>query len=184
MTDIKNIKNMTESTENIMIRQADENDITAIAAIYDTIIDQGTTGWQKGIYPTAATVRTALAAADMYVAELSGKVVAAARLNHEQVDAYADCPWLFTAEPEQVFVIHTLVVDPAYSGHGIAGQMLTFYENMARSLNCTVLRLDTNARNTPARRMYAHLGYREAGILPCDFNGIPGIDLVCLEKLL
>lgn len=176
--------NTENMTENIIIRPASENDITAIAAIYDTIIDQNTTGWQKGIYPTAATVRTALAAADMYVAELSGRIVAAARLNHEQVDVYANCPWLFPATPEQVFVIHTLVVDPAYSGHGIAGKMLAFYEDMARHLNCTVLRLDTNAINTPARRMYAHLGYREAGILPCDFNGIPGIDLVCLEKSL
>lgn len=35
-----------------------------------------------------------------------------------------------------------------------------------------------------ARSLYAGLGYQEVGIVSCDFNGIPGIRLVCLEKLL
>ena len=33
-----------------------------------------------------------------------------------------------------------------------------------------------------ARRLYARLGYREIGIVPTVFNGIPGVDLVLLEK--
>ena len=44
--------------------------------------------------------------------------------------------------------------------------------------------MDTNARNARARAMYRRLGYREAGIAPCVFNGIPGVELVCLEKSL
>lgn len=177
------------TTMQTIIRLATENDIDAIAAIYDAIIDQDTangprTGWQKGIYPTAATVRTALAAGDMYVLEQAGTVLAAARLNHEQVPVYADCPWQFTAEPQQVFVIHTLVVDPAHCGRGIAARFLAFYEQLARDKGCTVLRLDTNAINLPARRLYTGHGYREAAILPCEFNGIPGVQLVCLEKQL
>ena len=28
------------------------------------------------------------------------------------------------------------------------------------------------------------LGYTEAGIVPCEFNGIAGVNLVCLEKKL
>ena len=46
------------------------------------------------------------------------------------------------------------------------------------------LRMDTNERNAAARSLYAGLGYKEVGIVSCDFNGIPGIRLVCLEKLL
>ena len=53
-----------------------------------------------------------------------------------------------------------------------------------RAQGCAVLRMDTNARNLRARRMYAQLGYREAGIVPCTFNGIPSVQLVCLEKRL
>ena len=44
--------------------------------------------------------------------------------------------------------------------------------------------MDTNERNAAARSLYAGLGYQEVGIVSCDFNGIPGVRLVCLEKLL
>lgn len=42
--------------------------------------------------------------------------------------------------------------------------------------------MDTNAKNATARRMYQKLGYKETDIVPCVFNGIPDVMLVCLEK--
>ena len=30
--------------------------------------------------------------------------------------------------------------------------------------------------------MYEKLGYQEVGVVPCNFNGIPNIGLVCMEK--
>ena len=47
-----------------------------------------------------------------------------------------------------------------------------------------LFRSDTNERNIAARHLYASLGYREADIVPCDFNRIPKIHLVLLEKKL
>ena len=44
--------------------------------------------------------------------------------------------------------------------------------------------MDTNVKNQAARRLYARLGYREAGIVDCNFSGMPGIKRVCLEKTL
>ena len=81
-------------------------------------------------------------------------------------------------------VLHTLVVDPAFGGKGCGKAFVAFYEEYARTHGCPYLRMDTNARNQAARRLYRHLGYREAGIVPCEFNGIPGVQLVCLEKTL
>ena len=49
---------------------------------------------------------------------------------------------------------------------------------------CRCLRMDTNEINAPARALYARLGYREADVVPCDFNGLGQIRLVCLEKRL
>ena len=54
----------------------------------------------------------------------------------------------------------------------------------ARETGRPFLRMDTNVKNTAARRLYARLGYREAGAVSCCFNGIPGVQLVCLEKTL
>ena len=55
-------------------------------------------------------------------------------------------------------------------------------EQEALRRSCKVLRIDTNETNTPARSLYASLGYREVGAVPCEFNGIPNVNLVCLEK--
>ena len=97
---------------------------------------------------------------------------------------YAAVPWQYEARPEQVLVLPTLVVAPAAAGHGYGTQFVRFYEQRARALGCPELRIDTNAKNAAARRLYAYLGYREAGTMPCNFNGIDGVSLVCLEKWL
>ena len=61
---------------------------------------------------------------------------------------------------------------------------MEYYETYALENGCRYLRMDTNARNTRARTMYRKLGYREAGIVPTTFNGIEGVQLVLLEKML
>lgn len=168
------------------IRPARREDLPAVAAIYDTIHAREAvtpvTGWLKDIYPTADTARKALADGELYVMEEDGRIVASGRINQQQGEEYARCPWLYEAAAERVLVLHTLTVDPAVKGRGLGTAFAIFYEDMARRMGCTVLRIDTNARNTTARRLYAGLGYREAGIVPCVFNGIPDVQLVCLEK--
>ena len=42
--------------------------------------------------------------------------------------------------------------------------------------------MDTNERNTAARAMYKKHGYEEIGTVPTVFNGIPGVNLILLEK--
>ena len=173
----------------ITFRQAVRGDVDAIAEIYGRIFEreergETTTGWIRHVYPTRETALAALAAGDLYVAEEDGAVAAAARINREQVPAYANAAWETEASPEQVLVLHTLVVDPARGGRGIGSAFVRFYEDMARERGCVSLRMDTNERNRAARGLYAHLGFREAGIVPCSFNGIPGVRLVCLEKTL
>ena len=61
---------------------------------------------------------------------------------------------------------------------------VAFYEQYARENGCVCLRMDTNEINAPARALYRRLGYREAGVVPCDFQGLGQIRLVCLEKAL
>lgn len=170
-----------------MIRRAAIGDIPAIAAIYEAIHDReeagrAVIGWQRGVYPTADTARAAVEAGDMFVEEDGGRVVASGRINREQVPVYASVDWRYAAEDDRVLVLHTLTVDPELGGRGYARRFLEFYEDCARESGCTVLRIDTNARNAVARAMYAKHGYIESGIVPCVFNGIPGVRLVCMEK--
>ena len=172
------------------IRKATQADIPAVAAIYDHILTEeeagrATIGWIRGVYPTRQTAQDALDAGDLFVLEADGVVAAAAKINQIQVPEYANAQWRYPDAPEgEIMVLHTLVVDPSQAGKGCGSAFVQFYEDYARAHGCPVLRIDTNARNQAARRLYARLGYREADIIHCDFNAIRGIDLVCLEKKL
>lgn len=174
----------------LKIRKGTEADILRVSGIYDRILDReekglAVIGWIRGVYPTEQTAREALAAGELFVAEENHAVTAAARINQIQVPEYADALWEYADVPDdQVMVLHTLVVDPVCAGKGVGTAFVRFYEDYARQNGCPYLRMDTNARNQVARRLYARLGYREAGIVPCNFNGIPGVSLVCLEKKL
>lgn len=120
--------------------------------------------------PCAPRRRPALTRGDLFVAEADGRVAAAAVLNQIQVDVYAGAPWEFEAPDEEIFVMHTLVVDPAVGGHGLGRAFETFYEQEAKRQGCRYLRIDTNVRNTRARRLYHSLGYKEIGIAPVHFQ--------------
>ena len=172
----------------LSFRKAGESDAAAVAQIYENIhaaerAGKLSTGWIAGVYPVEDTARAALERDDLFVCE-SGGIVAAAIINRQQVDVYALGKWLYPAQDDEVMVLHTLVVDPEASGRGVGSAFVDFYEDYARKNGCTVLRIDTNARNLRARAMYAKLGYREAGTVPCVFNGIPDVQLVLLEKKL
>ena len=174
-----------------MIRKATEKDIASIAAIYDLVLkleENGLTsiGWQRGVYPTENTARQGILRGDMFVYENNNThcISAAAIINHIQVPSYADGNWSIEADGDEVSVLHTLVVNPKEAGKGIGTAFVDFYEKTAKENGCKTLRMDTQAKNTAARKLYHKLGYTEIGIVQCDFNGIEGIQLVLLEKLI
>lgn len=175
--------------QELRFRKANTDDLDAIERIYERTHDAeeaglSTIGWVRGIYPVRAVAEASLVRGDMYVAEYRGKVVASGIINKIQVNVYLDCDWDYQAPDDKVCVLHTLVVDPECRGMGIGPAFAGFYEDVARDWGCEVLRIDTNARNKTARRMYAKLGYVETDIVPTVFNGIQGVDLVLMEKKL
>ena len=170
-----------------MIRKAIPSELNEIVRLYDavhTAEEAGltATGWVRGVYPSEKTVQDALNRDDLFILEEDARILAAAVINRLQVDAYAGAPWKHPVPDDRVCVLHTLAVAPAARGRGFARFFLEFYEAYARSVNCPELRIDTNARNEAARAMYRKHGYEEIGIVPTVFNGIPGVDLVLLEK--
>lgn len=172
-----------------MFRKAGMQDLDCIEELYNQIhteeeAGRTTVGWIRTVYPTRQTAAESIDAGDMFVLEEEGRVVAAARINKEQVPEYANAAWTENAPADEVMVLHTLVVSPREKGRGCGTRFVAFYEDYARRHGCRYLRMDTNRRNTAARALYKKLGYTEVSIVPCEFNGIPGVQLVCLEKTL
>ena len=171
------------------IRKATENDMDSVERLYDEIhtaeeARRQTIGWVRGLYPTRATGELALRRGDLFVLEEDGEIRGAGIINGIQDPAYRGGHWTRTVPDDRVCVLHTLVISPKWAGRGYGKEFLRFYESYAADQGCTALRLDTNERNRVARKMYQSQGYREAGIVTTDFNGIPGIHLVLLEKIL
>lgn len=172
-------------------RKATLADVESIGVIYDAIHTQeenGLTniGWVRSIYPTRQTAQEAIESSNDMFVELDENdvIVAAARINQIQVPEYSDASWEHDVPDNQVMVLHTLVVDPQKGGRGYGTKFVDFYEQYALDNNAPYLRMDTNEKNTRARQLYNHLGFAERGIIPCVFNGIEGVQLVCLEKAL
>lgn len=170
-------------------RKANEKDLNAIEDIYSAIHTQQenglvTIGWIRNIYPTRATAEMALQRNDLFVAEEDGVVVGAAIINQQQVDVYENANWQYSVLDSEVMVLHTLAMSPKAAGKGYGKQFIRFYEEYAKSHDCTYLRMDTNEINVRARALYKKLGYSEVDVVPCVFNGIEGVQLVLLEKRL
>lgn len=173
----------------MIVRKATENDLDAVEKLYDEIHtaeeeNKQQIGWVRGIYPVRATAETALKREDLFVLENDGEIYGTGIINSIQADSYSHGNWKHNISDYQVCVLHTLVISPASAGNGYGRKFLEFYENYALAHGCTELRIDTNAKNAAARTMYKKHGYTEVGIVPTDFNGIPEIKLVLLEKYL
>ena len=172
--------------EGIHIRRAVPADEDTITQLYEEIHDaeeagELSVGWIRGVYPTRQTVQTGITAYDFFVLECDGSIAAAGRINRQQMPEYAAVDWQWAADESQVSILHTLAVRPSASGRALGREFVLFYHRYAAESGSPVLRIDTNANNARARKFYNRLGYREAGIIPCTFNGIPGVNLVCLE---
>jgi len=173
----------------MMIRKAVESDINSVEEIYNKIHtseEKGeiTIGWKRGIYPVRNTAIAAFERGELYVMEDGDSVVGAGIINQTQVDTYAKGSWKYPAAPSEVMVLHTLVIDPEKKGNGFGKEFVKFYESFARQTGCKYLRIDTNEKNTSARKLYSFLGYEEIGCIPCVFNGLNGVNLILIEKAL
>ncbi len=170
-----------------MIRKAVLSDLDGIEKIYNAIhsLEEDkkiTTGWVRGVYPTKETAKASISNGDMFVLEQNGEILAAGKINQQQDKEYALINWKHKVDDSEVMVFHTLVVYPHLNKQGYGTKFFAFYENYALEHGCRYLRIDTNVRNTNARQMYKNLGYEERGVIDVNFNGIPGVQLVCMEK--
>ncbi len=142
-----------------MIRLAKAEDIDAVERIYNLIHDEEELGnmqigWMRNAYPIRQTALAALEREDLFVEESDGSIVASAIINQQQVPEYRDCSWNYSAADSDIMVLHTLTVDPKIKGHGFGKSFVEFYENYARINGCHYLRMDTQSKNTAARKFY------------------------------
>lgn len=172
-----------------MIRKATAADIDAIVASYEELFaherEHGCiTQWKQGLYPTRATAESGVERGDMYVYYIGDKLAASMIVNSHQAKEYYEIPWLYPADDSEVMVIHTLCVPPSMAARGLGTLMVGFATGLAFGAGKRIIRLDTNVKNLPARKLYEKLGYRLAGTHHALHEGALDTELVYFEYLL
>lgn len=171
----------------IEIRKASFSDAEPLKRLFDAIhdnIEAGklTTGWKRDGYPLPRHIIDGIKSGRLFVLVRDGHVAGAAIINQEQDPAYKGGNWTRQSPDSKVMVLHMLAVDPQSSGQGLGTAMLRFYAQYALDHGCPDLRLDTNVVNKRAQSFYTRLGFKEAGIVKTEFNGLGEINLVLLES--
>lgn len=153
---------------NLNIRVARIQDLENIGRLYDrvtTALEQGTNfpGWKKGVYPCTKTAEIALQKNSLYCTLFDDQIAGSFVLSQTVELAYEQISWSFPSDYSKIMVVHTFVVDPAFSGKGIGKQQLSFIINHATSLGLHSIRLDTYEKNLPAIRLYESCGFQFMG---------------------
>lgn len=117
--------------------------------------------WQDGT-PTEATILNDIKHHQFYVALFGQEVVGCfALLNDEE--GYHNLltgTWKYQGPYK---VIHRFATKRAYFGKGIAGFMLSIIEQIAKSKDINIIRVDTHKLNTPMISLLQKHGYEMCG---------------------
>mgnify|MGYP000937108274 CR=1 FL=1 len=170
--------------QRLEIKKGKVQDINEISDLYDTVTGYleshiNYPGWKKGIYPARLDGEQAVKEGTLYVARVDGKIVGSLILNEDQENGYDSVTWKTSAEPGEVFVIHTFMVHPDYLKAGIGRFFLQFAEKEAEREGRKVIRLDVSEKNVPAIRLYEHMGYEYVGTADLGYGdfGLPWFKL-------
>lgn len=171
-----------------MFRPASQSDVDAVADGYEALLIEeeknGTrTNWVRGLYPTRRTAVHAVEKGWLYVWE-DTDIVASVIFNQFQAPEYKKIAWSYVVNAEEVYVLHTLCIPPAYERKGYGTKLVHAAEVEAKKAGASAIRMDTWEGNEPARAFYEGLGYRYAGSYPSLLEGVIEEVLVFYEKSL
>jgi GNAT superfamily N-acetyltransferase len=151
-------------TVDVPLRMATDADVGAAMRLVRACIDgmrrAGIEQWDD-VYPDEATLRNDARADTLYIVEDAAGVYGMFVVNEYQDREYADVPWTIVDVP--IAVVHRLMVSPEHQHQGVARRLMQAAEARASELGYGAIRLDAFTQNPRALRLYADLGYRDAG---------------------
>ncbi len=169
------------------IRQATEQDFSAIRALYDQarvfFRENGINQWQKG-YPEDEILYGDIAGGTSYVALERGKVVAAFVATPQKDPSYetiADGWWRLD---QDYIAIHRVAVDNACKGRGIGSQLIAYVEHEIIGGKPCYLKADTHIDNHPMQRLLQKNGFRRAGVIRLACGSDRGAKRVAFDKII
>ena len=165
----------------MIIRKTGMRDLDKIMPIFDearaTIAALGIDQWQNG-YPSEEVIKEDIAKEQSRVVisnggictvcgSIDGEICATFALifdGEPTYDKIYDGEWL-TGKSESYIAIHRVAISVAKRGRGIAGEIINYAADMARSLGRKSLRIDTHRGNIVMRKMLEKQGFAYCGVI-------------------
>lgn len=143
---------------------AAQTDIHELDQLYTTAIDHlnqhtNHAGWKKDVYPVRETAVAGICDNSLYIVRQKDRIIGTIILNHRPEPAYDQANWGIEAVPEELFVVHTFVVHPAFKNQGIGEKMLEASCKLAQKKGIKAIRLDVYTGNSPAIHLYEKCGF-------------------------
>lgn len=173
-----------------MIRKAVLDDMPQFDSMFEEYFQyekkiDSYTAFQRGIFPTHSGIESAIKNDVVYVYEDNGIICGSVIFDQMQPPEFADIPWQYVYNNEEVMVIHLFIVRPSHFRQGIATAMMNYGFDLARSQGCKVLRTECGSQNFPAVLLFKRLGFERAAVASIVIEGVvPADGHVFLEKLL
>lgn len=147
-----------------MIRKAIESDIDEIEKSYIELLRyekkyRSNFNWILDVYLTRKVAVNSFNESTLYVLDDNDEVCASMILNQIQLEEYNVINWKYSADSEEVLVIHTLCVPPSKAGKGYGKMMICHAIEKAKEMKCKSIRLDTFDGNKVAANLYRGLGF-------------------------
>ncbi len=146
--------------------------------------ESGVDQWQNG-YPTREVFEADIEKGCCHAFVLDGKLAGVISVFFENEESYKrvyDGQWL-TGEASYA-VFHRAAVSNDYRGKGIAQEMLSYVDNVARQHGLNSVRGDTHRDNKAMRALLEKSGFVHCGTIYIDSGKEASSERVCYEKLL
>ncbi len=166
----------------MVTRLATLDDIPGIMMLVQKVVpimqSMGNFQWAAD-YPNPEVFAKDISLNQLWVVDIDGAIAGVTAITKDQDPEYADAGWDIS---ETAIVTHRLAVNPDFQGKGIAKILMNKAEEVAIQQGISILRVDTNTKNTATQALFPKLGYKFSGEISLAKR--PGLRFYCYEKLL
>ena len=166
----------------MVTRLATLDDIPGIMTMVQKVVPimqaMGNFQWAAD-YPNPEVFAKDISLNQLWVVVIDENIAGVTAITKDQDPEYADAGWNIS---ETAIVTHRLAVCPDFQGRGIAKTLMNKAEEVAIEQGISILRVDTNTKNTATQALFPKLGYKFSGEIRLAKR--PGLQFYCYQKLL
>ncbi len=156
---------MEKNPHHYILRKAEDSDIQVIWKIIQQAIERrkkdGSEQWQNG-YPNKESIKDDIENGVGFVYEQEENIVAYAAIIFDIEAAYEIIEGKWKSSGKYA-VVHRVAVSNDFAGKGIATALFLEIENLVKSQNYFVIKVDTNFDNVPLLKILEKLKYEYCG---------------------